>query len=1434
MTRDAASFLSELHSCTRRWLDEHYPEPTNVQAQAWPVIAQGDNVLVAAPTGSGKTLCAFINAIDDLVWQSEQGPLPDATFVLYVSPLKALSRDIEHNLQHPLSGISSLLAGKGTSARPITSAVRTGDTSSSERARQARRPAHILVTTPESLYILLTSESGRRALSTVRTVIVDEIHAVVRDKRGSHLSLSLERLDDLLRRSGRPRAQRIGLSATQKPIEEIARFLVGVEPTGQPRACRLIDVGHRRSVDLQLWVPEAPLAAVMSAEAWSEVYDQIAELALAHRTTLVFANTRRLVERIARFLSERLGVDAVTSHHGSLSQERRLAAEKKLKSGEIKVLVASASLELGIDVGDVDLVCQIASPRSISALLQRVGRSGHWVGGLPKGRLFPTTRDDLVECVALLQTVHDGELDAVELPLAPLDILAQQLVASLVPHEWPLADLYDMVVRSASYSALTFAQFTDVVVMLADGFATARGRRGALVHLDRVGGRVKARRNARIVATTNGGAIVDNFDYDVLLAPQDLRVGSVHEDFAIESSPGDVFQLGNTSYEILKVESGSVLVRDAEGALPSLPFWLGEAPGRTEELSRAVSTLRAKVASTPDQAVSELATKIELNGAATRQLVDYLSAAHVALGHMPTRDQIVAERFFDAAGNMHVVIHSPHGMRLNRGFGLALRKRFCRTFNVELQAAATDDAIVLSLGPTHSFALEELFTLLRAATVEDVLIQAVLDAPLFTTRFRWNASRALAVQRFRSGKRVAPKFQRIDAADLLAVCFPDQVACAENIGGRREIPEHPLVHQTLQDCLREAMDIDGLLQLLEKIEAGTVRTIARDLTEPSPLAHEVINARPYAFLDDAPLEERRTQAIQMRHNLSQPTDLAALDPRAIEQVLHEVAPAPRDADELHDALLVFGYLRPQPEWTAYQQQLEREGRLHHFRLRGGSILIAHERLPWFRATNQQFHVPGDENLGQLDAESALVHILRSRLELCGPVTAAELAAELDLPVQQVHAALTSIEGEGFALRGRFRPQATDIEFCERRLLARIHRLTLNQLRREIEPVTLSEFVDFLTHHQCLQPDTRKAGRDGALAVIQQLSGVWAAAQLWQTWLLPGRVKDFNAALLDHLTRSGQATWRAASGEASYRPRFSAGTSTTIASRELRHIHCVQRQPTLSEAKIGADARLVLELLGRQGALFFDDLKLNTRLLPTQLEGALSELLATGLITCDSFAADRHYFTDTLAKRRRTPRVNGPSLVHGLPGAGRFSRIPSAPPLDATDDAVVTRYAFSLLERWGVVSKRILDREQLLLPWGELRRVFSRLEARGEIRGGRFVQHLSGEQFATKDAIAHLRQLRKIGPSENLIVVSSYDPLNLRGYLDSEPKLPKSRSNQLLLLGGRFIASNEAGVLARFLETQPESALSDDTIAMAFDRHQPKIHATWTSRTQSAQ
>jgi ATP-dependent Lhr-like helicase len=1418
---------SLFHPAVSTWFGRALGEPTPPQAEGWPRIKAGESTLIAAPTGSGKTLAAFLSAIDDLVKDGIEGNLGDETRLLYVSPLKALSNDIERNLEAPLAGIAAELAVLGLPPVDIRIMVRTGDTAMKDRARMTARPPHIVVTTPESFYILLTSERGRAMLRTVRTVLVDEIHALVADKRGSHLSLSLARLDALV---GKP-VQRIGLSATQKPIERVARFLVGCEPGGAPRPCAIVDSGHVRPRDLAIEVPASPLEAVMAGEVWNEVYERLAQHIRTHRTTLIFVNTRRLAERLTRHLAERVGAENVTSHHGSLAREQRFQSEQRLKSGSLKALVATASLELGIDIGSIDLVCQIGSTRSIARLLQRVGRAGHHLGGISKGRLFPLSRDELVESIALLNAVREGELDQVCVPEAPLDILAQQIVAAAASEECDEEALYTLFRSADPYANLARTDFDDVVQMLADGFSTRRGRRGARIHRDAVNGKLRGRRGSRLTAITSGGAIPDMADYEVVVDPTNQKVGSINEDFAIESMAGDIFQLGNASWRILRVEPGTVRVADAQGQPPSIPFWLGEAPGRTRELSHSVSEFRVAVDERlsrggPEQidlTIDWVASMPGIPPEAARQAVEYLAAGRAALGVIPSEDTLVLERFFDDSGGMQLVLHSPLGSRINRAWGLALRKRFCQRFDFELQAAATDDAIVLSLGPTHSFPLEEVFGYLRVETARDILIQAALLAPMFGSRWRWNATRALAVLRWRGGRRVPPRFQRMDADDLTAVVFPDQVACQENVApGKREIPQHPLVQQTIRDCLVEAMDIDGFEALLRSIAAGEKRLVARDTTEASPFTQEILTARPYAFLDDAPLEERRTQAVYARRFLDPRTaqDLGALDPSAIDRVRSEAWPAPTSSDELHEALVLLGFATEaegkKGNWRAFFEELRAARRAAEVRLPSGGVLwVAAERWdelslslsPDLPEGVRLVQVP---ELGPLrvrapipsEPEAALVEVVRGRVEALGPTTAASIAADAGVALFRVESALASLESEGFVLRGQFSAGVTGTEWCERRLLARVHRYTLGRLRSEIEPVSQADYMRFLASWQRTLPDVKMRGPDSVATVLAQLEGFEAPAAAWEEEILPSRIVDYEPAWLDALCLSGRFVW--------FR-RSPAGPRTSRASGPVRAtpIALVSRASAAAFRGVAPDepaelsplAERVRQYLKDRGASFFDDLVRGAQGLRTEVEQALAELVSAGLVTSDSFAGLRALLVPAAVRSRAPQRRRRAGQILGMESAGRWSLLePSQePPGSVAEGGDVELVARALLRRYGVVSRRIIERETALPPWRDLLRTYRRLEARGDIRGGRFVAGWSGEQYALPEAVESMRAVRRSARSGTLVSLSAGDPLNLVGIVTPGERVPAIASNRVLFKDGVPVA-RKVGAAVEILST----------------------------------
>ena len=1465
--------LETFHPVVGDWFARRFGAPTDAQAQGWPAIASGRHTLIAAPTGSGKTLAAFLSGLDALVKQAlDSGGLPDATQIVYVSPLKALANDVQRNLIAPLDEIRAAAEQGGAPLPEIRVAVRTGDTPQKERALHARKPPHVLITTPESLFILLTSERGRNALKSARTLILDELHAVAPNKRGSHLALSVERLARLAERP----LTRIGLSATQKPIEEVARFLTG--GTSGSGDCAIVNVGHRREMDVAVEMPrDYELGPIATHEMWAQTLDRVAELAGEHDTTLVFVNTRRLVERVAHLLSDRLGEDNVAAHHGSLSRETRQDAERRLKEGQVKVCVASASLELGIDVGDVDLVCQIASPRNIGVALQRVGRSGHFLGGVPKGRFFPLTRDELVETVALLRCFRSGELDALRIPPWPLDVLAQQIVAACVMEDWAEDDLYALARRAYPYRALPRERFDAALTMLSNGVAGRWGRGAAYLHRDGVNGRVKARRGARLAAVSNGGAIPDAADYRVIAEPDGAMVGTVHEDFAIESMAGDIFLLGNAPWKIRRVEQGVVRVEEAQGQPPTIPFWLGEAPGRTAELSREVSALRRDVDERLHVRDSAVALVMESGASreAAEQVVAYVEEGKRALGVVPTAEKLVAERFFDEAGGMQLVVHAPLGSRLNRAWGLALRKRFCAGFNFELQAAATDEGVNISLGPQHSFPVEDVFHYLNAATAEDVLTQAVLQSPVFPLRWRWTASRALALLRQAGGKRVPAPIQRMRSDDLLAAVFPAAAACQDNLppDGRVEPPDHPLVFETLRDCLTEALDAEGMLDTLRRVENGEIEVFGKDTPQPSVFSHQLLNAMPYAFLDDAPLEERRARAVTLRRALPDDArDLGALSPDAIAEETAWAWPVIRDADEMHDALLSLAVLADadfadHPDeagaWRAHLAELAAAGRAQSMRnpplpTRGedaadaageGTAAGAAGRAQFLRnpplptrgedaanaagegtaagaAGRAQFlrnpplptrgedaanaagegtatgaapdgESPGGRTLWHAveragvvsaaydDADpEAAADILRGRAESSGPFALDEMAQRLALSEPLLEQAAARLESEGVLLRGRFRPGAAGDEFCDRRILARIHRSTIGRLRRAVEPVPAASFIRFLLEWQRATPGTRLSGDAGLIEVVEQLQGFETAAAAWESAILPNRLADFHASTLDALTLGGELAWGRFARRSGPPPSaaLSRNGPVTMALRE--DVPWLLDPPDESAAFTGAAAD-VLAYLQASGASFPPDVAHGANRLPSEVEDALWTLVAAGRVTADGFGALRGLVSGLAKRVQRKSRWSGGVRARAqsaLARAGSRWSLLQTRAAENEEDVTEARAA-QLLRRYGVMMRELLAREPMAPPWSALARVYRRAEARGEARGGRFVAGFAGEQFALPEAVDALRAVHRREPQGEIVRLSASDPLNLIGVLTPGQRVPALPANAILYRDG---------------------------------------------------
>ncbi|HXD87956.1 MAG TPA: DEAD/DEAH box helicase [Urbifossiella sp.] len=1377
--------LPSFHPVISAWFLKEFQSPTEPQRLGWPAIQERRDTLIAAPTGSGKTLTAFLASLDRLLRLALARQLKDRTYVLYVSPLRALSNDIQRNLQGPLAEILKLAREDDPDCPEIRAGIRTGDTPANERQRMVRRPPHILVTTPESLYLVLTGKKSRETLRHVETVIVDELHAVARDRRGSHLSLSLERLNALC--PARP--IRIGLSATQNPIDELGRFLSG--STASTPA--IVDVGHLRRLDIRVEVPRRELQAVCSHEHWAEVYERMVELIKEHKSTLIFVNTRKLAERVAFQLSERLGPDCVLAHHGSLAQASRQRAEEMLKAGRLKAVVATASLELGIDIGHIDLVCQVGSPRSIATFLQRIGRAGHALGLVPKGRLFALSRDELIECLALIRAVGDRRLDRVPIPAAPLDILAQQIVAAVACDDWNEDELFALVRRSYPYRDLSREDFESIVEMVSEGIAPERGRFGAYVQRDRVNRRLHARRSARLTAITCGGAIPEIANYKVVTDDDNRTVvGTLDEDFAIESNAGDVFLLGNSSWRVRHVRGGEVVVSNALGAPATVPFWLGEAPGRTVELSAEVARLREDLVDrmSPDTQPNAEVTDwlIQVGGAdraAADQAIAFVAAQRIATGMVPTQKTLLFERFFDESGGMHLVIHAPFGTRINRAWGLALRKRFCRTFDFELQASADDNGIVLSFGAQHSFPLEQMFRLVPSHLARDVLVQAYLAAPFFGTRWRWNITRSLQLRRVRNGQRVPPHLQRMRAEDLLTSVFPAQTACQENVVGDIPIPDQPIVRQTVDDCLHELSDLDGCLEVLRGIESGAIATIGLDSREPSPFAHQLLNANPYAFLDDAPLEERRARAVSLRRSLSTDAlrDLGRLDPEAIARIREEAWPVVGDGDELHDVLLSMVALRAADAepWLAHFGELQRGGRAARV-ARGNypDLWVATERWPIVRAIWPEAQARPDVAVPRgvktdWRREDAIVQLVRGRIECVGPTTIDRLALDFGLSAVDVEIALIALETQGLVLRGRF-TGLHDLEWCDRRLLARIHRLTLEGLRRQIAPVSTEQFLQFLIRFQHLRLDSKLRGQHGLLALIEQFEGFEAPAGHWERHILPARMEFYDSQWFDALTFMGHAGWgrlrpKRPDGQDNGRPMKAFTRSTPIALMVRDHVSWLLPSPDSPSLEgLGTNARAAHEAFVRHGALFPNQIAMLLNLVPSQVDDVLGELAAAGLVTSDGFSVLRMLLGGATSTRRHR-------LPAAAPPTGRWTLLHSPLMPAVEDERRIENWCRLLLRRYGVVFRELIANESASPRWGELIGHYRRLEARGEIRHGRFVAGVAGEQFALPEVIPLLRD--RNDPDAEPLKLPATDPLNLTGRI-AGPRVPALPGHSILL------------------------------------------------------
>lgn len=1451
MNREAQQVLETFHPAIRAWFARWFQEPTEPQIRGWPAIREGSHTLLSAPTGSGKTLAAFLWCIDHLVQLGVKGRLTDEVHILYISPLKALSNDIQRNLVEPLGGIREMARQMGVELPELRSAVRTGDTLASERASMRRRPPHILITTPESLFILLISERFRPALQTIRYVIVDEIHALAENKRGVHLSLSLERLTHLAKEV----PVRIGLSATIHPIQEVAHFLVGSEGRDgslKPRSCRLVEVRGLREMDLQVIAPIPQLGAVATNAVWDATYTSLADLIRAHRSTLIFCNSRRLTERIARRLSERLGEDQVAAHHGSLSRRQRLKAEARLKAGEIKAVVATGSLELGIDVGTIDLVCQIESPKSIAAVIQRIGRSGHYLTATPKGRLFALTQDDLLECAAIIRAIREGRLDRIQTPRNCLDVLAQQVIAAAASEEWSSDRLYRLCRQSFCYQDLAQDDFQAVLQMLSERLPTEPRGVYPKLHWDRLRDRIRARRGARLAAITSGGTIPDTTNYDVYLEPEGLKIGEVEEDFAQESMVGDIFTLGNASWRIKKVERGRMVVGDARGLPPSIPFWHGEVPSRTFDLSLEVCRLRSDLANRLGDETMARGWLAEIGGleeGVAEAAVAYIARQQSAMGVIPTNKVLLAERFFDSLGGTQVVLHAPFGMRVNRAWGLALSKRLCRRFNFEIQSAATDDAVLLSFGPRHSFPLETIFHLLSPETVEEILVQALLTSPLFEARFRQAAVRSLLILRYAQGRRIPAYLQRLRATDLLAACFPEQQACFENREPDIPLPNYPLVQETVRECLRDSLDLDRLKAILEELRNGSISAGAKEVPLPSPFAHKILAAWDYAFIDDAPREERRSRTVQTHRGILGEIFIresfdSFLDKEVVEQVVAEVGRTEhrhhlRNADELVEFLKDGGPLgavevakRVAGDPLPMLENLRREGRVVQARLREETppVWMATETIPLCQAAYLDLRLLDSVSLPEAlaaetwEPEAARQELVRRHLRHAGPTTAEAISRHLSLSLPEVQRVLAGLEAEGFLFQGSFVPGLSTPQWCERTLLERIHRLTLVRLRKEIEPVPKERWVEFLLKWQHLTPTSRRHGLEGLQVVIEKLQGLELPAEVWEQEVLARRVADYRPELLDQLCLSGEVVWGrlgwSIPGQQG-RQSMDPGPLALFhrdALAGLRSDISVEGVATVLEG-LSPEARTIYEILDTKGASFTTALVSATGFSPEKTITALWKLIRSGLATNDSFTPVRFALSregrqlkeeDRPSRRTLRRRVRLKTLQ------GRWSLLPSG-----DTEERLEAWTQQLLDRYGVLFRELLTLETGAPAWRELREILHRLEYAGQVRRGLFVAGVSGEQYALPEAVELLRATRNQGLSETWIVVSAADPCAPWGVVLPGPKVARLPGNLIILRAGQPILALEGNRILLFADLGCEE-LTQALAALVRERQGRKL------------
>jgi ATP-dependent Lhr-like helicase len=1323
-------FLPFVH----RWFENTFREPTPPQRDGWNAIASARDTLIVAPTGSGKTLASFLWALDHLHRLAVDGRLEDKVYVVYVSPLRALNNDIEKNLREPLAGIRRAAEAAGLDLPEVRVAVRTGDTLAAQRQAMTRRPPHVLITTPESLYILLTSAGFRPALAQARFVIVDEVHALLGGKRGAHLALSLERLQALVQEAGGPRPQRIGASATVRPVEDALAFLTGAT-AADPVA---VDAGFSRDLDVRVTSPVDDFLTTQSDMVWDATLQQVAELVQSHRTTLVFAQSRRSAERLARDLNDRIVDGRVAAHHGSLSRRARLEAENRLKAGDLKALVATSSLELGIDVGAIDLVVQLQSPRNVAAALQRVGRAGHALSRVSKGRIVVTKGEELLEAAAVVRSIRERTLDRMHMPNAPLDVLAQQIVAAVAAESLDVDVLYRRFIAAAPYRTLTRETFREVVRSVAEPLPHEVKGVAPRVLWDRVNDRLHARRGTRFLALTSGGTIQDAGLYDVFVADTDLKVGTLDEEFVTESLPGDVFLLGSNAWKIVRVRADRVLVEDAHGMSPTIPFWKGEHPSRSYDLGVAVGRLRREAAARIDdpEFVAWAERECGLEERAALAMRAWLAKAGEVLDGVPDDRGLVVESFADEMGGRHAMIHSVFGMRVNGAWGMALKEKVRRAYGLVAEAAHVDDGLLLSFAPGQvPPSPERLTTLVAPEEVDDLLGRALIGSPLFGTRFRHAAVRALFIPRMYKGQRTPAYLLRLKADALL-----------EAVGG---LPDFPVVAETLRECFEDALDVPRFKRLLERLHDGEMWTRHVDTPLPSPFVYPLLLAWDWAYLDAGHAEERRTDAVSMRKAWT--VAPGPLDPKvvaAVEAELQKTAPErrARDANELAAILDDLGDLtrdeiaaRSDADPDAMIAALRAERRITEAEFPGG-------RHAWIPAADALHYAALATDAG---VERIALRLLRTR----GPVTPAWLSARYGLTAAEATDVLDRLAGRGVVRRGEYVAGVAAPQYVHIAVLEEIQRRQVHSRRLPRPVATAEQFTAALLRRHHLHPDHRLVGPPGVLDALELLQGEDFPVRVWEQDLLAARVEDYQREWLDQLGLAGEIVWTPFEPKGAERAR---SARVGVALRE--NVAWLRPAPTAA-AELDPKVKNVLLHLQLRGASFAPDLGRVAGLETRETLAALWELFWAGLVTPDTFsaivagsAAPRAGQTPLPARRphrrgaRRAPVARGPVI-------GRWSALAEEEALSAEERSEAQ--AHLLLARYGILARELAQGD-----WSTLRHTLLRMEYGGEVVRGYFVEGLSGEQYALPDALTELDAPSR--RAEPHVLVNIADPANLWG------------------------------------------------------------------------